>query len=90
MGKLFPYVYIDIKHWGVSVNYFFIQDIDIMQESRFHEKDRDNLIGRRALLLPETQTTCYAWVLMPGVWFCYWREIRGELHHLSQVLNLGG
>jgi REP element-mobilizing transposase RayT len=29
-------------------------------------KDRDNLIERVALLLPETQTTCYAWVLMPN------------------------
>lgn len=29
-------------------------------------KDRDNLIGRLALLLPETQTSCYAWVLMPN------------------------
>jgi putative transposase len=29
-------------------------------------KDRDTLIGRLALLLPETQTTCYAWVLMPN------------------------
>jgi putative transposase len=29
-------------------------------------KDRDNLIGRLALLLPETQTTCFAWALMPN------------------------
>jgi len=29
-------------------------------------KDRDNLIGRLALLLPETKTACYAWALMPN------------------------
>jgi putative transposase len=26
--------------------------------------DRDNIIERLAVLLPETQTVCYAWVLM--------------------------
>jgi len=29
-------------------------------------KDRDNLIGRLALLLPEAQMSCYAWALMPN------------------------
>jgi len=35
-------------------------------------KDRDNLIGRLALLLPETKTACYAWALMPNMpTFCF-------------------
>jgi len=29
-------------------------------------RDRDNSLGRLAVLLPETQTACYAWVLMPN------------------------
>lgn len=29
-------------------------------------KDRDNFLGRLAILLPETQTACYAWALLPN------------------------
>ena len=29
-------------------------------------KDPDNFIKRRAVLLSKTQTACYAWVLMPN------------------------
>jgi len=28
------------------------------------DKDRDNLIDRLSILLPETQTACYAWAFM--------------------------
>ena len=30
------------------------------------DKDRDNLLERLAVLLPETKTECYAWALMPN------------------------
>jgi putative transposase len=30
------------------------------------DKDRDNLVERLSKLLPETQTTCYAWALLPN------------------------
>jgi hypothetical protein len=29
------------------------------------DSDRDNLVGRLALLLPETRTACYAWAFLP-------------------------
>jgi len=30
------------------------------------DKDIDNLIDRLSILLPETQTACYAWAFMPN------------------------
>ena len=31
-----------------------------------NDRDRDDLLGRLECLLPETRTSCYAWVLMPN------------------------
>jgi REP element-mobilizing transposase RayT len=30
------------------------------------DQDRANLLNRLSILLPETQTICYSWVLMPN------------------------
>ena len=47
-------------------------------------RDRGNFLGRLAVLLPETQTTCYAWVLMPDAV----RELGIALTHLARILGM--
>jgi putative transposase len=31
-----------------------------------NDKDREDFLDRLSILLPETQTSCYAWVLIPN------------------------
>ena len=40
------------------------------------DEDRDNLLDRLSLILPETNTSCYAWALMPN-----------HAHYYSEAVN---
>jgi putative transposase len=37
-----------------------------IERRKIFRNDNDNLIDRLSILLPETQTACYAWALLPN------------------------
>ncbi|MGW8325884.1 MAG: hypothetical protein ACWGNI_09240 [Desulfobacterales bacterium] len=47
------------------MHHIIIQGIERRQIFK-NDQDRDNLIDRLSILLPETQTACYACVFMPN------------------------
>ena len=51
--------------------------------------DRENFLQRLSILVPETQTTCYAWVFMPNHAHFLLRSGSGGIAHLMRRLLTG-
>ena len=52
-------------------------------------KDRENLLARLSKLLPETETACYAWALMPNHTHFLFRSGKAPLATLMRRLLTG-
>ncbi|WP_248635322.1 transposase [Desulfatibacillum aliphaticivorans] len=53
------------------------------------DQDRDALVDRLALILPETQTVCYAWVFMDNHAHFLFRSPPGGISHVMRRLMTG-